>query len=173
MRIFLIGFMGSGKSYIGRHLAKALQLNFVDLDDWIEAKHQQKIIDLFARKGETFFRKEEQKALHEMARFEKAIIACGGGTPCFFDNIDWINRNGFSIYLQASPALLCKRLSSEMAHRPVLQGHTPDTLEAFIEQKLAERAPFYEQASVIVDQDHLTESVTDHLEQHLLNIIGH
>lgn len=173
MRIFLVGFMGSGKTYTGKGLAKLLNLSFIDLDDYIEEKEGTTIKSIFENKGETYFRELERNNLHEMIQFDKGIISCGGGTPCFFDNMRWINQNGFSIYLKASPTLLTQRLLPEMDHRPVLKGHNEESLENFIANKLQQRATFYEMASVVIEQDQLQEDILVHLQNHIKNIIGH
>ena len=173
MRIFLVGFMGSGKTYTGKGLAQLLNLPFIDLDDYIEEKEGMAIKSIFKNKGEGYFRKIERNCLHEMTQFEAGIISCGGGTPCFFDNMKWINQNGCSIYLKAAPTLLTQRLLPEMDHRPVLKGHNKKSLETFIDQKLQERAVFYEMASVVIEQDQLQEDILVHLKNHIKNIIGH
>ena len=173
MRVFLVGFMGSGKSYTGSRLAEAVNQTFIDLDDWIEKQQSQSIRSIFEQYGETHFRSIEREALHQMAQFEQAIISCGGGTPCFFNNMDWINTNGLSIYLKASPTLLSQRLLPEMEHRPILKGHTSDSLSDFIENKLQERAMYYEQAHVIFEQQEIKENTVKHLLNHYKKIIGH
>lgn len=171
MRIFLIGFMGSGKSYSGKRLAHALEYPFIDLDDQIEEKEQRKISEVFAREGEAIFRKIERSALHELRQFQKAVISCGGGTPCFFDNMDWMNQNGLTIYLKTPVDILVSRLESEKAHRPLL--NQIENLSEFIIKKIKERELYYNQASIIYEQLALDEKVHEILSKNLMNIIGH
>ncbi len=173
MRIFLIGFMGSGKSHVGKKLAQEVHLPFIDLDDWIEAREQRTIRQLFDAEGEAAFRQMERRALLEMAQFPAAVVACGGGTPCFFDNIEWMNDNGVTIYLQVPSDILFQRLQADKANRPLLRGMNEQELRRFIGQKLAEREPFYRQASVIYEVKESMEDVAAALGQHFSNIIGH
>lgn len=144
MRIYLIGFMGAGKTSIGKKLARKINFQFVDLDDLIEAESEQKITEIFEEKGENYFRKLEQKVLFKTLKLENVIIATGGGTPCFYENMAWINKNGKSIYLKLNAGILHSRLKSKMKHRPMLQNKK--NLQNFIETKLQEREKFYELA---------------------------
>ena len=153
MRIYLIGFMGSGKSFVGRRLAMALEWPFIDLDEQIVASAGQSIVDIFANSGEQTFRKLEQTALHQTSHFEKAIISTGGGAPCFFDNISWMNQQGITIYLNADPSLLASRLAPQRMHRPLIKDLDDHQLITFIEQKLAERNVFYTQAKYLLSFD--------------------
>ncbi len=165
--------MGSGKSYTGKRLAQKLDVPFIDLDDRIEARQGQSISRLFATFGEAAFRQMEQEALHSLAKEENVVVATGGGTPCFFDNVEWMNQHGVTIYLKASPELLYQRLAPETDHRPLLQGKKEAELLHFLKTKLAERSSFYEQASVLVDQDQLDIPVETALHKHLQDIVGH
>ena len=110
-RIFLIGFMGSGKTTLGKALAQKLGVDFIDLDLYIETRYHKTVREIFAESGEERFRQIEKSLLHEVADFENVIIAAGGGTPCFFDNIDYMNGHGTCVYLKASVEELCKRLA--------------------------------------------------------------
>lgn len=147
-RIYLIGFMGSGKSHTGRQLAGKLGYAFVDLDDRIEAEAGMDIPAIFRRDGEDEFRRIEQKVLHATQNLQATVISTGGGTPCFFDNMDWMNRHGLTIFLDASAEVLARRLMPERAHRPLLQPYNRDTLIDFIRSKLAERMYFYQKAQI-------------------------
>lgn len=154
MRIFLVGFMGSGKSYTGKLLAQKSGFPLIDLDQWIETKYQTSISEIFSSKGEDKFREIEKDALHEMAAFDNVIVACGGGTPCYYDNMAWMKKNGITVYLKASPALLAERLEKERGKRPLLSNlNTYQQLLAFIKNKLEERVSYYGQADLIIDQD--------------------
>jgi len=148
-RIFLTGFMGCGKSHTGRRLSEALNVPFVDLDNWIENQEGQSIQAIFKTSGEAAFREIEREALHQMIQYGQAVIACGGGAPCFFDNMEWMNRHGITIYLQTPVDELCRRLLPEMAHRPLLKGLNEQTLSDFIGEKLALREPYYLQSQVV------------------------
>jgi len=146
--------MGSGKSTVGRDLAKKLDMEFIDMDDYIESRNFKSIPSIFAEAGEQTFRKLEQKALSELADFENVIIATGGGAPCFFDNIDVIKKTGKSIYLKGTPRILAERLRQSKIERPLIKGKTFDELVAFIDETLAKREKWYKQADVVIDFDH-------------------
>lgn len=157
MLYFLIGFMGSGKSHWGRRWASAFDLTFYDLDAVIELQEGKTIREIFETEGETAFRLKEHKAL--LGLFEKtdALIACGGGTPCFHKNIRRMNREGVTIYLKASVPQLVERLLPELGHRPVLSHATVETLPGFITEKLSERAHCYNQCMYHFDTQYLTD----------------
>ena len=112
MKIFLLGFMGSGKSYVGKQLAERIGLDFIDLDHWIEEQEGESIAHIFKTKGEIAFREKERDALHEMAAKENLLIACGGGTPCFFDNMEWMKKRGVVVFLQVDEGVLFSRLKN-------------------------------------------------------------
>jgi shikimate kinase len=152
---FLIGFMGAGKSYWGRRWAEAANLRFVELDALVEAGAGKPVARIFAEEGEAFFRQRESEMLKTLAGQGGTVVATGGGTPCFFDNMDWMNAHGTTVYLKAAPALLAQRLVHEKAQRPLLHGIHDMDLEAFIARKLAEREPFYNRAQVVVDVEGL------------------
>lgn len=154
MRIYLIGYMGSGKSTVGTGLAKALNLDFIDLDHYIESRNHRTIPDIFARDGEAEFRRLEQKALHEVSEIENIVIATGGGAPCFFDNMEVIKRTGKSLYLNGSPRILADRLMHSKTERPLIKGKTEPELVAFIAETLAKRSEWYTQAESILNFDH-------------------
>lgn len=155
-RIILIGYMGAGKTTIGRTLARELGLEFYDLDWYVENRFRLRIPEIFAQRGEEGFREIERKMLHEVAEFEDIVLSCGGGTPCFFDNIDFMNARGETIYLKASPEVLQTHLRMGKSKRPLIDGKSPDELEAYIRESLAQREPFYTQAKHIVPIDVLT-----------------
>lgn len=158
MKVYLIGFMGSGKSFLGQLLASQLEMEFHDLDDQIERQADMTISDIFERHGEGHFREIEQQVLQETAGFKQAVISTGGGAPCFFDNMNWMNQEGLTVYLKTDPHLLAERLRSELAHRPLLAHLSQAELVQFIEEKIASRANFYEQAHFIWVQDHRNQS---------------
>ena len=150
-RIILIGYMGAGKTTIGRALAKELGLSFYDLDWYIESRMRKTVAQIFAEKGEEGFRTIEYNMLHEVAEFEDVIISCGGGTPCFFDNMDYLNQQGDVVYLKASPETLYKHLLMAKIERPLLKDKSADELIAYITEHLKQREPFYEKARHTLD----------------------
>lgn len=146
--------MGSGKSTVGKGLAKALNLSFIDMDDYIEERNFKSIPQIFAEDGEATFRKLEQKALEELSVFNNVVIATGGGAPCFFDNIDVIKRTGKSIYLKGSPRIIADRLRHSKIERPLIKGKTEEELVAFIDETLHKREEWYNQADIVLEFDH-------------------
>lgn len=152
-RIILIGYMGSGKTTLGNALSKELGLPFFDLDWYIENRFCRTVSRLFAERGEEGFRHIEREMLHEVAEFEDVIIAAGGGTPCFFDNIDYMNRQAQTVYLKATPEVLFRHLLPGRQKRPLLAGKSDEEMMAYIHESLAQRAPFYEKANYVFDVD--------------------
>ena len=150
-RIVLIGYMGSGKTTVGRALAKEIDLPFYDLDWYIESRMRKKVSQIFAEQGEEGFRRIERNMLHEVAEFENIVISCGGGTPCFFDNMDYLNQQAQVVYLKAQPEVLHKHLLMGKGDRPLLKGKTPDELITFIRQQLESREPYYNKARYTLD----------------------
>ena len=150
-RIILIGYMGSGKTTVGKALSKETGMMFYDLDWYIESRMRKTVSQIFAEKGEEGFRKIEYNMLHEVAEFEDVIISCGGGTPCFFDNMDYLNQQGDVVYLKATPETLYKHLLMAKVERPLLKDKTPEELIAYITEHLKEREPFYGKARHILD----------------------
>lgn len=149
--VFLIGFMGSGKSTLGPFLAKELDYEYVDLDEAIEQGERQSIHAIFESQGEPGFRILESAYLKRTELLSHTVIACGGGTPCFFDNLAWMKRHGKVVYLEAGPKVLAERLRQATTIRPIVRAVEPDELCSFIATKLRERKPFYEQAHAIIN----------------------
>jgi len=154
-RIFLIGYMGSGKTTYGKLMAKELNISFIDLDDFIENKYLRTVSSLFDEFGESGFRKMERDSLHEVAQMEDCLIATGGGTPCFFDNIEYMNSMGETIYLRTSVRELRDRLKMSRTKRPLLSHKTDEELESNIAEMLDKREIFYMKAKFILDTDDL------------------
>ncbi len=152
MKVFIIGFMGSGKSYVGQQLAQLLDYLYVDTDNLIENTEGVSIAELFDTKGEVAFRLIESNALKGLSKWDNIIVATGGGVPCFHDNMAFINNSGITVYLKTDPELLLERLKSEAEKRPLLRGRSEAELLVFINSKIAERASFYEQADIIIHQ---------------------
>ncbi|HEY9002212.1 MAG TPA: shikimate kinase [Mucilaginibacter sp.] len=156
MKIFLIGFMGSGKTTLGRKLASRMGYEFIDLDHKLEQQVELSIAEYFQLFGEDAFRQLESEVLKKTLYPDNAIISTGGGLPCYFDNMDWMKANGKSVYIKLNPKTLADRLEAGKEERPLLQDKHGDALVEFIEQKLDEREKFYSQASIIVDGLSLT-----------------
>ncbi len=151
VRIIIIGYMGAGKTTVGKALARTLQLPFYDLDWYIEGRMRKTVAQLFAERGEEGFRQVERNMLHEVAEFEDVVISCGGGTPCFFDNMEYLNAQGETIYLKATPEVLYKHLQMGKTVRPLLRDKTPEETLDFINSQLAHREPFYNKAHHTLD----------------------
>tara|TARA_B100000902_G_C27021411_1_gene769797 strand:- start:270 stop:770 length:501 start_codon:yes stop_codon:yes gene_type:complete len=154
MPIFLIGYMASGKSTIGRNLSAMMNLNFIDLDEIIEAELDMTINNIFACKGEAFFREKEYSILRQFDFGENLIVAVGGGTPCFFDNHDFLNSIGITIYLKVSCGEILNRLQSNI-NRPLLLNN-PLTLQDFITTQMMEREKYYQTSQYIIDSDNIS-----------------
>ncbi len=152
-RIFLVGFMGSGKSTLGRRLRNEMGWDFLDLDDVFESKYQTTIKEYFASEGEEAFRLAERMVLKDVLDKEKVIIATGGGTPCFFDNMEVMNKHGLTIYLKLSVDTLINRLNTGKQVRPLVAGKSGDELYNYIKNKLDEREIFYNQSQVVADAE--------------------
>lgn len=150
-RIIIIGYMGAGKTTVGRALAAELGIEFYDLDWYIESRMRKTVKQLFDEVGEEGFRKIEHNMLHEVAEFENVVISCGGGTPCFFDNMAYMNQQGDTVYLKASPEILYKHLKMGKSVRPLLLNKTPEEVQVFITEQLANREPYYSRAKYIVN----------------------
>ena len=149
--IILAGYMCVGKTTIGKDLARKLHCSFYDLDWYIEERFRTKIPAIFAEKGEAAFRDLERRMLHEVAEFEDIVLSCGGGTPCFFDNMDYMNSVGNVFYLKASPETILRHLAMSRGERPLLKGKSPEELRTYVTAQLAEREPFYTKARYEVD----------------------
>ena len=154
-RVFLVGYMGAGKTTVGKALSKKMGLTFIDLDLYIERRYRKSVGQLFAENGESAFRDIEQRMLQEVSAFENVLISTGGGTPCFFDNMDKMNSAGITIYLKVSVEELAKRLDVCRSVRPVLQNRKGTELRAFIKDCLIIREPFYSKATIIYDAEHM------------------
>ena len=169
-KVFLIGFMGCGKTTFGRKLAKQLEWDFIDLDDYIESDQKASIQEIFSDKGEAYFRGLESNALEEASKWEKTVISTGGGTPCFNNNISFINNIGLSIYIKLSPEVLKSRLKGGKSKRPLIANLSDAELLSFIKNKLAERSVDYSKSEITFEYSIDREaSFTENLRTKLLN----
>ena len=156
MTIYLIGYMCSGKTTLGTLLKEIANVTFTDLDQYIEESEGKTINEIFAQKGEEEFRNMERAALKEVTETIGGVIATGGGTPCFFDNMEYMKENGNVVYLNCSRKELFDRLKIYKATRPLLKDKNDDEIKEFIENSLPKREPFYNNASIIIDADPLS-----------------
>lgn len=146
IRIFLIGYMGAGKTTIGKALSHKLKIPFIDLDWYIEERFHKTVNEIFTEKGESAFREIERNMLHEVSEFENVIISTGGGTPCFFDNMEYMNSKGTTVYLDVHTEVLFRRLRVATQSRPVLKNKKDEELKEFIDKNINKRLVFYTQA---------------------------
>jgi shikimate kinase len=149
--VFLIGMMGTGKSFWAQRLSDEFQIDWVDLDSQIEKAAEMTIREIFETKGEEYFRKKERDVLQQLSSFDHLIIATGGGTPCFYNNMQWMNKNGVTIWIDESIDVLMERLKKGKAHRPLIKHLSDEEMYDFLSKKLEERRQFYSLA-----QYHLT-----------------
>lgn len=154
MRIFLIGFMGSGKTHWGKQLAAQLKIPFFDLDDVIEQNESKTVANIFAECGEEAFRVKEKQTLEQLIDHNASmVLSCGGGTPCFFNNIERMKKYGIVVWLNTHVEILLGRLMKEKNSRPLIKTIADNDLRSYIVRKLNERRMYYEQADVIIDKE--------------------
>ena len=156
MKIFLVGLMGSGKSYWTKQLAKKYKTGGYDLDYLIEVKEEKTIAEIFTEDGEDYFRKVESTVLKWFDQKKTYVLATGGGAPCFFDNMDWMNKQGITIWLDEPLPVIAARLAPEKAHRPLIAKLSDSELLAFLEKQRAERFPFYSAAQIHLQDETIT-----------------
>ncbi|MEI7589457.1 MAG: shikimate kinase [Chitinophagia bacterium] len=157
-KIFLIGMMGSGKTFWTKKIAQWIKSAGYDLDDLIEMTEEKTISEIFEEDGEEYFRKLEAKILRWFKEKKKYVLATGGGTPCFLENISWMKKEGVVIWLDESVEVLVERLSAEKAHRPLIAHLSKEEMAQFIQQKLVERHAYYQQANYRLTSDQITEA---------------
>ncbi|MHA4810590.1 shikimate kinase [Flavitalea flava] len=164
MKIFLIGFMGSGKTYWGNLLSAKLHLPFRDLDSVIIEREKKSVSQIFAEKGEEYFRYQEKEVLEGLVEEQESfILSCGGGTPCFFNNIEFMKKNGKVIWLNTSIDVLKERLVKEKMTRPLIRDINDDDLRKYISRKLSERKLYYEKAHLMVNEESISLEQLIHL----------
>lgn len=147
--IILMGFMGSGKSTIGKLLSQEMKYSFIDLDSYIEHRYHKTINHLFDEKGEEEFRQIESEMLREVLQFEEVVISTGGGTPCFNNNLELIRQSGITVYIEVDEDIICARLAKAKISRPLIKQKSEDEIRDYVRETILRRAPFYEQADII------------------------
>ncbi len=155
MLIFLVGFMGSGKTFIGKQLASRLNYRFIDIDHEIKEKFKLSVAEIFEKYGEEKFRHSENELIVNLNKDENIVVSTGGGLPCFFNNMELMNRFGMTIYLKTTIKTLVNRLKGSQNSRPMIQGLTNEELPGYVNDKLREREPFYLKSKIIIDSDAL------------------
>ena len=166
MRIYLTGFMGCGKTYWGKIWAEENNFLFYDIDELIEQAEGTTIETIFDKKGESYFRKMESALLRTTLDLDNCIISCGGGTPCYDDNMDWMNNHGITIYLESSVKELLNNMLGEPHKRPLIKNIDQSELLNYVEKKLSERIPFYKKASITETVNSLNKNSLDKLINH-------
>ncbi len=175
--LFILGYMACGKTTFGRALARATGREFIDLDFYIEQRFHKSIPEIFAERGENEFRRMESAMLREVGEFENVIIACGGGTPCFNGNMDYMLRQGTTLFLEASEERIISRLLINSSRRPLMAGKKPDEIRRSVRDGLAERMPFYTRAHIrfsgeeLEDRNQISDTVTKFLELYTYEVI--
>jgi shikimate kinase len=166
MRIFLTGFPGSGKTYLGKLWAEDNGLFFYDLDTLIEEEERMRIDKIFAEYGEDYFREKEAAVLRNTDRFDNCIIACGGGTPCFFDNAAWMKKNGILVFLNETSENLFHHLVNDKKDRPLVPK-TAVELQQYIKEKPADRLTFYRESHITINPENLNRNGFHFITQYL------
>lgn len=176
MTLFIIGYMASGKTTFGRALARRAGMQHIDLDFYIEQRFHSTVRDIFASKGEAEFRRIEGAMLREVGEMSDVVISCGGGTPCFGDNMDYMNSRGTTVCLQASEGVIADRIIDAGNKRPLMAGKSREEVLETLRQHMAVRAPFYDKAQIIISGDRLenkaqiAETVENFVKNHINNL---
>lgn len=155
--LFIVGYMACGKTTFGRALARRTGLEFIDLDFYIEQRFRRSIADIFSEKGEEGFRRIEASMLREVGEFENTVVSCGGGTPCFHGNMDYMLSRGDVVWLEASVERITERLIINSARRPLMKGKTPEEIRTAVETGLSGRMPHYSRANIHFCGEHLED----------------
>lgn len=177
MTIFIIGYMASGKTTFGRALARKAGLQHIDLDFYIEQRFHSTIREIFASKGENEFRRIESAMLREVGEMTDVIVSCGGGTPCFGDNVDFMNSHGLTVCLQASDDIIADRIINAGNKRPLMAGKSKEEIIETLKKHMEVRKPFYDQAAIIIsgdrleDKSQIADTVDDFIKNHLHNLV--
>lgn len=173
MKIFVVGYMASGKTTFGKALAEKLDTSYIDLDNYIEEKHSKSITELFAERGEEGFRELEKESLREAVEaYPDVVVSCGGGTPCFYDNMSYLNENGITVFLETSIPILISRLQDENEKRPLMAGKTDEEIRQKVLSQLCDRLPFYMESKLkwhgddLDDKEQIEANVTNFIESY-------
>ena len=158
MKIFLIGMMGAGKTFWAEKLKKKLKIPAYDLDALVEMMEEKTVAEIFEEDGEEYFRKAETKMLRLFSEKKQYILSCGGGTACCNDNMNWMNKQGITIWLDEPIEVLSQRLAKEKDHRPLIKNLDDNALRDFLTTKREERAVFYNQAAYRLNGENLAEN---------------
>ncbi len=170
--IFLIGYMASGKTTLGRALAREMGVEFIDLDFYIEQRFRAPISRLFAERGEEWFRRIEGNMLREVGEMEDVVISCGGGTPCFGENMEYMQDRGTTVWVDTTVDCIVRRLLVAKVRRPLTEGKTPEELKEFVEKHLTSRLPYYQAARIHFQGDQLeTRAQIARTVSHLLPLL--
>ncbi|MDE6553178.1 MAG: shikimate kinase [Muribaculaceae bacterium] len=176
MTIFIIGYMASGKTTFGRALARQTGMQHIDLDFYIEQRFHSAVREIFAKKGEAEFRRIEGAMLREVGEMTDVVISCGGGTPCFGDNMDYMNSRGLTVCLQASDEVIADRIIRGGNKRPLMAGKSRDEILETLREHMEVRKPYYDKAQLLISGDRLenrsqiAETVGDFIKNHLRNL---
>lgn len=176
MTLFIIGYMASGKTTFGRALARKAGLQHIDLDFYIEQRFHSSVKDIFAKKGEVEFRRIEGEMLREIGELSDVVISCGGGTPCFGDNMDYMNAKGLTVCLQASEDVIADRILDAGNKRPLMAGKSRDEIISTLREHMAVRQPYYEKAQISISGDRLenkaqiADTVENFVKKHIDNL---
>jgi shikimate kinase len=168
-RIYLIGFTGCGKSFIGKKLSHLFHLDFFDTDDEIEKMTGKSIVEIFETDGADFFREKERYVITKLSQKTNVVVSTGGGTPCFFDNMQQMNQTGLTVYLHANPSMLKQRITKQKNQKPLLKTVPDEQLTSHITQLLHQREPFYEQSQITVEAFNLTAKKLSEMIQQKIN----
>lgn len=176
MTLFIIGYMASGKTTFGRALARKTGLQHIDLDFYIEQRFHSTVREIFAQKGEAEFRRIEGAMLREVGEMDNVVISCGGGTPCFGDNLDYMNSHGTTVCLQASDQIIADRIIQGGNKRPLMAGKPRGEILRTIQEHMKARGPYYDRAQILISGDRLenkrqiAETVDQFIKNHLHNL---
>lgn len=172
--IYLIGFMGSGKSSLGKKIARELNWKFLDTDELIEEQEEKKIREIFRNEGEHRFREIEREVLRGITPKQKILVSCGGGTPCFFDNMKWMKQHGGVLYLKVGEKILMERLMKERKKKALLEDKTLVQIKSYVARTLRMRMPFYHKADKIFELNgsRITAKAMDELIKNVVALEG-